>query len=258
MSKQLHNQILSHLKSESYRPQKRRGLAKQLNLASDEEYQQFKDALNDLMHEGRVIYGAGGTIVLPASHQRRDEIIGAYRQNKRGFGFVIPTDPTSHEDLFIAQGDNAGAITGDIVRAQITQRGFRDGKQMLSGRITEIITRKNKRFAGSLGRISGQWVVFPDGNVLTEPILTPDAASRHIKPGTKVVVELTSYPGEPASAGGSASNWAQGVITEILGEAGEKDVDLKTVIVQYNLPEAFPEQVKAEARMSVDSFDPGT
>src|SRR5438045_2182388 len=233
MSKQLQDQILSHLKSETYRPQKRRGLAKQLNLASDEEYQQFKDALNVLMHEGRVVYGAGGTIVLPGSHQRRDEITGTYRQNKRGFGFVVPTDPTSHEDLYIAQGDNAGAITGDIVRAQITQRGFRDGKQMLSGRITEIITRKNKRFAGSLGRLSGQWVVFPDGNVLTEPILTPDAASRHIKPGTKVVVELTSYPGEekptgvPAgepSGSGMSSAWAQGVITEVLGEAGEKDV----------------------------------
>src|SRR5437762_1792518 len=115
-------------------------------------------------------------------------------------------------------------------RAQITQLGFRDGKQMLSGKITEIIARKDKRFAGSLGRLSGQWVVFPDGNVLTEPILTPDAASRHIKPETKVVVELTSYPGEPigvpASAGmssaGMSSAWAQGVITEVLGQAGEK------------------------------------
>ncbi len=260
MSKQLQDQIISHLKSDSYRPQKRRGLAKELNLATDEEYQVFKDALQSLIGEGRVIYGAGGTIVLPASHQRRDEITGTYRQNKRGFGFVVPTDTTTHEDLYIAQGDNGGAITGDIVRAKITQRGFRDGKQMLSGRISEIITRKSKRFAGSLGKISGQWVVFPDGNILTEPILTPDAASRHIKPGTKVVVELTSYPGEsttgvPASAGMS-STWAQGVITEILGQSGEKDVDLKTVILHHNLPGPFPDAVKDEARTSVDSFDP--
>ena len=73
MSKQIENKILQHLKSETYRPQKRRGLAKELQLASDEEYQQFKDALAVLMHEGRVIYGAGGTIVLPGSHARRDE-----------------------------------------------------------------------------------------------------------------------------------------------------------------------------------------
>ena len=264
MSKQLQNQILQHLKSETYRPQKRRSLAKELNLFSEEQYADFKQALSDLMHEGRVVHGAGGTVVLPGSHARSDEITGTYRQNKRGFGFVVPTDTTSHEDLYIAKEDNSGAITGDVVRAKITQRGFRDGKPMLSGRITEIVTRKNKRFAGSLGKISGQWVVFPDGNIIVEPILTPDAASRHIKPGTKVVVELTSYPGEstgvPASAGMSStsSSWAQGVITEILGQAGEKDVDLKAIIIQHNLPGPFPEAVRDEARHAVDSFDPHT
>ncbi len=250
MSKQLQNQILQHLKSDTYRPQKRRGLAKELHLVSDEEYQVFKEALHSLVREGRVCYGAGGMVVLPGSHARTDEIIGTYRQNKRGFGFVVPTDTTSHEDLYIAQGDNAGAITGDVVRAKITNRGFRDGKPMLSGRISEIVTRKNKRFAGSLGKLSGQWVVFPDGNVLREPILAPDAASRHIKVGTKVVIELTTYPGE------NGQMWAQGVITEVLGAAGEKDVDLKTVIVQHSLPEKFPDAVLDQAREAVDSFDP--
>ncbi|HEX3357714.1 MAG TPA: ribonuclease R [Tepidisphaeraceae bacterium] len=250
MSKQLQNQIIEHLKGETYRPQKSRGLAKQLNLASDEEYQLFKEALADLMNQGRVSYGAGGTVVLPASHLRRDEIVGTYRQNKRGFGFIVPSDPAGHEDLYIAQDENGGAITGDVVRAKITSRGFRDGKAMFSGRITEIITRKNKRFAGSLGKLAGEWVVFPDGNVLVDPILTPDAASRHIKVGTKVVVELTSYPGEEGKLK------AQGVITEVLGAAGEKDVDLRTVIIQHNLPGPFPDAVKDEARLAVDSFDP--
>jgi ribonuclease R len=73
------------------------------------------------------------------------------------------------------------------------------------------------------------------------------------------VIELTSFPGEGASATGASSGsstWAQGVITDVLGQAGEKDVDLKTVIVQYNLPEKFPEEVKNEARTAVDSFNP--
>src|SRR5699024_10010319 len=79
-------------------------------------------------------------------------------------------------------------------------------------------------------------------------ILTPDAATRHIKPGTKVVVELTEYP--------EGEERAQGVITEVLGAAGEKDVDLKSVIIQHNLPEKFPEEVLAQARRAVDTFDP--
>ena len=42
----------------------------------------------------------------------------------------------------------------------------------------------------------------------------------------------------------------------MLGKAGEKDVDLKSVIVQHNLPGRFPEEVRAQARRSVDTFDP--
>jgi ribonuclease R len=249
MSKELQDQIVQHLKSDEYQPQKPRRLAKALNLSDEQTYPTFREALRDLMHEGRVILGAGGSVVLPSQRSSRDEFLGTYRHNRRGFGFVVPTDPSAREDLYIPQGDNNGAMTGDIVRAKITSRGQRDGRTIYTGRITEIVQRKNKRFAGTLARISGQWVVQPDGNTLTEPILTPDAASRHIKVGTKVVVELTSYPERPGDS-------PQGVITEVLGLAGEKDVDLKTVIVQFNLPGEFPEPVQNQAREAIDTFDP--
>jgi ribonuclease R len=248
MSDHLRTQILEHLKSESYRPQRPRKLAKQLAVAGEEHYPSFREALRELMHEGRVVLGARGTVVLPSQRTSRDEFTGTYRHNRRGFGFVVPTDPASHEDLYIPQGENNGALTGDIVRAKITSRGQRDGRAIYTGRIIEIVERKNRRFAGTLAKISGQWVVQPDGNTLTEPILAPDAASRHIKVGTKVVVELTSFPEE-------SGDWPQGVITEVLGQAGEKDVDLRSVIVQFNLPGSFPEEVQAQARRSVDSFN---
>jgi len=245
---QLQSKILSHLKSGQYRPQKPRGLAHELDLAGEDHYHAFRDALRDLRHQGRVVLGAGGTVVLPSPDQHRDEFLGTYRGNKRGFGFVVPADPTAHEDLYIPEGENNGAITGDVVRAKITSRGQRDGKTIYSGRITEIVERSQKRFVGTLVRSGGEWTVMPDGNTLTDPVLAPDAASRHIKPGTKVVIELTSYPDRYARAAG--------VITEILGKAGEKDVDLRSVIVQHNLPGAFPEEVKEQARRSLDGFDP--
>src|SRR5690606_21410665 len=76
---------------------------------------------------------------------------------------------------------------------------------------------------------------------------TPDAGSRHIRPGTKVAVELTQYPkGEQRAAG---------VITEVLGQQGDKDVDLRGVIIQYNLPTDFPEACKAQARAALDRFN---
>jgi ribonuclease R len=241
-------QILTRIKSDQYQPKRPRKLAHDLNMASDEQYPAFREALRELMHQGRVIMGARGAVVTPTQKASKDEFEGTYRHNRRGFGFVVPNDPTSHEDLYIPLGENAGAMTGDVVRAKITSRGQRDGRTIYTGRITEILERKNKRFAGTLVKQHGQWFVLPDGNTFTEPIATPDAAGRHVRPGTKVVVDLTVYP-----EGGEKP---QGVITEILGEAGEKDVDLKSVIIQHQLPQEFPEEVLTHARQEVDSFDP--
>src|ERR1700729_1872126 len=106
MSDPLQTKILEHIKSADYQPQRPRKLAHELNLASDEIYPSFRDALRDLMHEGRVVLGARGAVVLPSSRTSRDEFIGTYRHNRRGFGFVVPTDPTSHEDLYIPSGEN--------------------------------------------------------------------------------------------------------------------------------------------------------
>ena len=176
MSEQIKSKILNHLQSDQYRPQRPRGLAKELHLEREEQYGDFREALRELMRNGRVILGSRGAILLPSQKSGRDEFVGTYRHNKRGFGFVVPTDPSEHEDLYIPQGENNGAINGDTVRAKITSRGQRDGKAMYTGRITEVIERKHSRFVGSLIKQGTTWMVLPDGNQFTEAILTPDAA----------------------------------------------------------------------------------
>jgi ribonuclease R len=249
MSEQIKNRIIAHLKSEQYQPAEPRTLAKDLAMAGQGPYHAFRDALKELMHAGRVVLGLRGAVVLPSQKQGHNEIIGSYRHNRRGFGFVVPMEPEAHEDLFVPPGENGGAINGDVVRARITSRGERDGRSLYTGRVMEVIERKHTRFAGSLVRDKGQWFVHPDGRTMTEPILVPDAGSRHLRPGTKVIVEVTRFA-EPEGI------LAQGVIVEVLGEAGEKDVDLKSVIVEYNLPGEFPSAVTDQARQAVSSFDP--
>ncbi|HSI37241.1 MAG TPA: ribonuclease R [Tepidisphaeraceae bacterium] len=246
---ELQKKIIERVEAEGYQPTKPRRLARELDVHHEEHYEGFRGALRDLMRAGRIAVGAGGTVTLPSQQTRKDEFVGTYSAKKGGFGFVIPSDPTAHEDLFVPKGMNMGAISGDIVRARIVMCRPGEGKTLCEGRIVEILERTQKRFVGSLGKVAGEWVVLPDGNTLTQPILAPDAASRHIRVGTKVVIELTQFPDDDG-------NPAQGVITEVLGAAGEKDVDLKGVIVQHNLPAEFPEAVRAQARRAVDTFDP--
>ncbi len=250
MSDPIRQEILNHVRSTQYQPQKPRQIAKSIAKADDISYPAFREALRDLMHDGRVVLGHAGTIVMPTERtgEKRDEILGTYRQNRKGFGFVIPTDVGSHEDLFIPEGNNpAAAITGDVVRAKVTSRSQRDGKAMASGKIIEVVERKNKRFVGTLQKKDHNWFVMPDGNTYTEPIYTPDAATRYIAAGTKVVVEITEFP--------TRDEAAMGVITDVLGEQGEKDVDLRTVIIQHNLPTDFPDEVKDQASAAHADFD---
>ncbi|HLL91226.1 MAG TPA: hypothetical protein VK324_18150, partial [Tepidisphaeraceae bacterium] len=115
----LKSQILAKVKSGDYRPQGPRSLAQEMDLAGEQEYSAFRSALRDLMHAGRVILGQRGVVLPPGEKTKSDEFVGTYRHNKRGFGFVVPTDSTSHEDLYVPEGNNAGAMTGDVVRAKI-------------------------------------------------------------------------------------------------------------------------------------------
>lgn len=267
MAQSIQQRILDHLGSDEGRPLKARGLAHLLNLHDDASYPQFRLALNELIKANKVMYGPRRVLMLttdkpvppasPATPSLNADatpqklpagiVIGTFRQNKRGFGFIVPSQPDGHDDVFIGEYDQRGAITGDIVRARVTGSHRKQGKVLYDGKILEIIQRTQTRFVGSLVKRHGQWVVLPDGNVYREPIETPDAGSRHIKPDTKVVVELTRYAQDGEAA--------QGVITEVLGQAGEKDVDLRTVIVQYDLPGDFSDACRDQARLALDRFN---
>ena len=47
----------------------------------------------------------------------------------------------------------------------------------------------------------------------------------------------------------------EGVITEVLGPAGKPGVDTLSVLREFELPEAFPEDALEEARLEADKFD---
>ena len=75
MPDQIHTKILSHVKSHDYRPQRPRGLARELELAGDETYPSFRNALRELMREGRIVLGSSGTVMVPGQTTARDEFI---------------------------------------------------------------------------------------------------------------------------------------------------------------------------------------
>ncbi|MCK6455595.1 MAG: ribonuclease R [Phycisphaerae bacterium] len=242
MSDRFHERILRFLARPGYRPVKLRPLARQMGIA-EEEYGEFRESVDALRRVGRVVFGGGNALVLPEAGRT---LIGVYRANPRGFGFVVPEDPASHADLFIPPGAALDAVTGDTVECTIERRTGREGK-MLSGRIRRIITRGHNRFVGALVHDAGRWFVRPDGNRLHVPILVADVGAKHARDGDQVVVEIIQYPGEGRPA--------RGVIVERLGAAGERGVDVRGIIRQFQLRDEIPPAALEEARRVVDRFD---
>ena len=97
--------ILKYLASRDYRPMKPRQLARRMGVA-EEEYGSFREGVKQLADSGRLVLGAKNALTLP---EVADRVVGFYRANPRGFGFVIPETPNAHGDLFIPPGAEGGA-----------------------------------------------------------------------------------------------------------------------------------------------------
>ena len=161
-----------------------------------------------------------------------------------------PDTPYRGGDLFIPESGMRDAISGDRVRVSMSRmkesgRGGRSGRTR--GRVEEVLQRNKTRFAGTIARQRGLWFVIPDGTVLREPILARDASAKNVKEGDKVVIDLVRFP--------SDNDVAEGVIVQVLGTAGEPDVETAAVLANYGLEPEFKEEVVEEARRVAANFD---
>ncbi|MBN2593031.1 MAG: ribonuclease R [Sedimentisphaerales bacterium] len=238
------NQIIKLLKHTDYEPLKLSQLAKTLDVSS-EDYPEFKKAFDQLQHAGHVVVGARNLVSLPAL---AGQIVGTFRANPRGFGFIVPLEPNSHGDLFIPPDATASAMTGDIVIAKVKRKGKRGGEMRYSGEIIKVLERAQNRFVGTLVKHPETWLVKPDGKSFFDPISVDDVSAKGAAEKDKVVVEIISYPTE--------KYLARGVIVEVLGKAGRYDTEIKSIIHQYHLPGQFNADCTEQARRAAAGFNP--
>ena len=236
--------IVQLLKHSDYTPLKLAQLAKALGVSS-EDYPEFKAAFEEMRRAGHVVMGERNLVSLPAMSGR---IIGTFRANARGFGFVTPLEPNAHGDLFVPPSATAEAMTGDIVAVRVRKEGKRGGQMRYRGEVIEILERSQNRFVGTLQKRSEGWIVQPDGKGFIEPISVDDVGAKGAKQKDKVVVEILTYPTE--------QYLARGVIVEVLGKAGRYDSEIKSIIHQFHLPSEFDGDCNKQASEAATGFEP--
>lgn len=242
--------ILDHLAHENYKPSAAKSIAREMRIAPDDR-DEFDQSLEQLATQGKLIIGEDGFARLPSYGHANDELTGKFKLNPKGFGFIIPDQRFREGDLFVPPGSSGGAISGDRVRAKIFRGGGRDkvaaGRSGFTGRIVEVLERGQEHFVGVLVKEGSRWFVEPDGRSLHEPVIIRDPQVKNAKPGDKVVIELLHYP--------EGNFAAEGVITQVLGEAGRPDVETQAVIAAHGLRTDFTGEVVDQARSASHSFD---
>ncbi|MHC4552617.1 MAG: ribonuclease R [Planctomycetota bacterium] len=240
----LKKQILTTLTRRDYQPMGPRRLSVAMGIPT-EEFSTFQAAVEQMRSRGQVVIDAKKHISLPAMGHR---VVGTFRANPRGFGFVIPLEPNAYGDLYVAAADTAGAMNNDTVVARAIKKGHRDGQVRYAGVIIDIVERGTNQFVGTLQKNKSLWFVQPEGKGHFEPILIDDATSSGAAVDDKVVVEIISYPDETMPA--------RGAIVKVLGKAGQYDAEIQSIITRFGLSEGFDEACRQQARDAVQNFTP--
>ncbi|MBY0231771.1 MAG: VacB/RNase II family 3'-5' exoribonuclease, partial [Gemmataceae bacterium] len=148
-------------------------------------------------------------------------------------------------EIRIKEEDCGDAATGDTVQVKVLRKPARPD-QLATGRVVRVVERSTHQFVGTYFTRDGEGRVRVDGTVFAHSIGVGDPGAKGARPGDKVVFEMVRFP--------SAEDHGEGVLTEVLGPAGQPGVDTLSVIRAYGLPDAFPEDALEEARKAAAAF----
>jgi ribonuclease R len=247
MPSRFKRRILNYVRNTAYEPRDTDRLADDLGVP-DEDRAEFKAAVDELLAEDHIVIGRDNAVALPPMGS---EVTGRIRVTPRGFGFIRPDTPNAHGDLYVPAGRVMDAISGDKVRAVVKHRKGAyhrsEGRSPFVGEVVEIIERGQNHFTGTLIHRAGRWYVEPDGSALSDIVNIRDPSTKNAKDGDKVVFELLAYPED--------NMIAEGVIIEVLGGAGEPDVETVAVIRAFGLRDEFPEEVLEQTRTVTRAFE---
>lgn len=166
---------------------------------------------------------------------KKQYVEGTVDMKSTGKAYVI-LDDEAGEDVFIASNNTGQALHGDRVKVAMFPQ--RKGKKP-EGEIVEVLQRKRTDFVGVLHISHGYVFVVPDMDSVPVDIFVPKGELHGAKNGQKVVVHLVDWPENSGNPFGE--------IIRVLGDPGDNDVEMESILLSHDYPLEFPEEVEKEA-----------
>ncbi|HEV7379205.1 MAG TPA: ribonuclease R [Dyadobacter sp.] len=212
----------------------------------------FNEILHELEEAGRITFNKNGTYTASPLKKESHGLTGRVDRVNKGFAFVIIEG--REDDIYVEAELLNGAWDGDTVRIQPLTKNSRggrssrsdSGKSRTEGRVSEIVERSSREIVGIIEINRGYAVVQPDNKKLFDPIFIEPEAIKDAQHGDKVIVKVTEWP--------TRRTQAEGELVEVLGKAGNNDVEMHAILAEFGLPYHFPEEVEAEAQKISDKI----
>ena len=160
---------------------------------------------------------------------------GKFIRKPNGKNSFVPDD--GGKPVFVAERNSKSALTDDRVRVTFMARRQKHIKEAM---VTDILERARDQFVGRLRLERDFAFLVPDGNVFANNIIIPKNRLKGGKTGEKAVVKVTKWPDDD-------NKNIIGEVVDVLGEQGDNDVEMNSILAQYGLPYKYPKRVEEAA-----------
>ena len=165
----------------------------------------------------------------------KNYVVGTIDMKQTGKAYVIPQEE-GREDILITPNNTRHALHGDTVKVlMFPQRKMRKPE----GQVAEILHRARTRFVGIIQKQDRFAFMVSDSRSMVVDIFIPQNDLGGAEDGEKVLVEMTDWP--------ERMNNPVGRVLKRLGKPGDNNVEMQSILAEYDFPLEFPAAAEKEA-----------
>lgn len=227
--------ILEVLFKEPNRAQNYKQIASSLKITNIIDREILIKDLQGLLADKKIKESARGKFSVNAE---KHYLVGTIDISQSGTAYV--TIDGIDEDIMIQKSKKKNALQGDLVR--IYAYPVKKKGQRMEGEVVEVVKRFKTLFTGIFEKqASGKFgFVVMNSRSIHVDFYIPKEKFKDAETGDKVVVELKDWP--------IGTENPFGEIVEVLGSPDETNAEMHAILLEYNLPISFPEEVEREAQ----------
>ena len=159
------------------------------------------------------------------------------------FAYIICDD--LEKDVYVKADNLMNALDDDTVRIAVFSGG-KKGKRA-EGKVVEILERHREEFVGRVEISNNFAFVITDFRKMHYDIFVHPSKLGSAKANDKVVVKIIQWPD------GRNKN-PVGAVTRVLGESGDNEAEIHSIMAEFELPFEFPENVLRQSRRIKDEI----